>query len=274
MKKWIKTLAFGGVVTLGAAACDDLGTSPDTFDDAALRAEAALVAADGMFRDLSIAQDPGLQTTGFTGMSGGISLAGGQGQCMATLTTGTFECPNMVREGFTYTREVTFLDEHGNSQTNGFDAATTDGVHMVMSSSGTVERSFWTATIERDRDMLIVGLLGDTHTMNGTGSGATYRSGNPLEGLVKTFDMSSTATWTDVVHIRPLTENPYPESGTVARHIIVTVTENGENTVSRDFETLITFNGTQYVTMRVGVEEFEIDLAERGVRGRFGQSNG
>ena len=275
MKKWIKTLTLGGMVALAAAACDDLGISPDTFDEAALRAEAALVAADGMFQDLSVAQDPGLQTTGFTGMGSGMSLAGGQsGQCMATLTTGTFDCPNMVRDGFTFTREVTFLDAEGIPQADGYDAATTDGIHMVMNSSGTMERSFWTATIERGRDMEIVGLLSTTHTMNGTGSGTIYRSGNPQEGLEKTFDMSSSATWTNVVHFLPITEFPYPQSGNVARHIVVTVTENGVAIESRDFETLITFNGTQFVTMLVDGEVFEIDLAERGVQGRFGQNHG
>jgi len=82
--------------------------------------------------------------------------------------------------------------------------------------------------------------------------------------------MASDATWTDVVHVQPREENPYPLSGTVARHIVVTVTENGEEIGSRNVETLITFNGTQFVTMLVDAEEVEIDLATRGVRGRFG----
>ena len=51
MKKWIKTLAIGCIVALGAAACDDAGTEPDPIDDAALRANVALVAADGVFQD-------------------------------------------------------------------------------------------------------------------------------------------------------------------------------------------------------------------------------
>jgi len=176
----------------------------------------------------------------------------------------------MVREGFTFTREVTFYNAEGEAQPDGFDAASTDAIRMVSDASGTVERSFWTATMDRSRDMLIEGLLSDTHTLNGTGSGTTYRSGNPAEGVERTFDMSSIATWTNVVHLQPREENPYPRSGTVARHIVVTVTENGEAIGSRDVETLITFNGTQFVTLLVDGEEVEIDLATKGVKGRFG----
>jgi hypothetical protein len=272
MKKWTKTLILSGMVALGSVACDDLGTEPNGLNEDAIRAEAALVAANGMFQDLSLAQEPGLQSFGFGGMGSGHGLLGpmgGPGQCQGQ-GQGAFNCPNMVREGFTFTREVTFYDAKGEVQPEGFDAASTDAIRMVSDASGTVERTFWTATMDRSRDMLIEGLLSGAHTLNGTGSGITYRSGNPAEGVERTFDMSSIATWTNVVHHQPREENPYPLSGTVARHIVVTVTENGEVIGSRDVETLITFKGTQFVTLLVDGEKFEIDLATKGVKGRFG----
>lgn len=272
MKMWMKGLALGGLVMFGTGACEDTGTTPDTFDEAAITAEAALVAADALFRDLSIAQDPELQSLGFMGMGSGPSLAGpqGGGPCQGTGTPGTFNCGSMIRDGFTITREVTFFDAAGTVQPNGFDPLTTNAVEMIMDASGTVDRAFWTATMNRNRTMYIQGLLSDSHVMNGTGSGTVYRSGNPQEGMELIFDMSSEATWTDVVHLQPREENPYPTSGTVQRQMLVTVTKNGEVVRSREVETLVTFNGTRYVTMAVNGETVEIDLANRGVKGRFG----
>lgn len=272
MRKWMRGMVLVGMMGAGAVACDDSGTEPNAFDDDAIRAEVALVAADAMFRDLDVVQDPGLQSLGFMGMGAGPGLGGphGGGQCQGTGAPGTFSCGEMVRDGFTVTREVTFFDAAGNEQPNGFDAGTTDAVHMVMSSSGSVERSFWSASMERTRDMFIRGLLGEAHTLDGSGSGSVYRSGNPLEGLEKTFDMSTEATWSEVVHLQPREDHPYPESGSIQRHILVTVTENGETVDSRNVETLVTFNGTRYVTMVVNGESFEIDLANREVKGRFG----
>jgi hypothetical protein len=268
--KWTKTLALAGLTALGTAACDGTGTEPDTFNDEAIRAEAALVAADGMFQDLGLARDPGLQSMGFNGMAQGRGVGGSHGAgCTLDEAAGTFTCPDMAREGVTFTREVTFFDAAGNVQAGGYDPATTDAIRIVSSSSGTMGRSFWTATTQRGRDMTISALLTDAHVLNGTGSGTVYRSGNPQEGLEKTFDMSSAATWTNVVHVQPQDENPWPLSGTVARHVTVSVTENGVVTQTKDVETLITFNGTQFVTMIVDGEAVEIDLADRGVHGRF-----
>jgi len=160
MKKWTKTLGLAGVVALGTVACDGLGTEPNRLNDAAIRAEAALVAADGMFQDLSLAQDPGLQAIGFGGMGSGrgmIGPMGGNGPCQGQ-GQGAFNCPNLAREGFTFTREVTFLDAEGEVQPGGFDATSTNAIHLVSDASGTVGKAFWTATMERSRDMLISGL--------------------------------------------------------------------------------------------------------------------
>jgi hypothetical protein len=268
----MKGLALGGLALLGTVACEDTGTTPELLDDSTISSEAALVAADALFQDLSMAQDPGIQSLGFMGMGSGPGMAGpvGGGQCQGTGTPGTFTCSNLVRDGFTTSREVTFFDENGVKQDDGFDPLTTNAVEIVMESSGTVERSFWTATITRNRNMYIQGLLTDAHTLNGTGSGTVYRSGNPQDGLEVTFDLSSQAEWIDVVHVRPVEENPFPASGQVHRQMVVTVTKDGEVVQTKDVDTLITFNGTQYVTMVVNGESFQIDLTERGVKGRFG----
>lgn len=282
MKMWMKTLALGLVV--GTVACEDTGTEPNVIDGALIKAEAALVAADGMFQDLDLVQDPGLQEIGFGGMAGGPMLAGGQGgngghggmggQCQGTGATGTFNCGQLARNGFTFTREVTFKDAAGVVQPDGFDAATTNEMHLVMNGEGTRERSFWTVSMTRSRDMVMTELLSDEHHLTGTGSSSVYRSGNPQDGSAMTFDMTVSAEWDDVVHVQPKADNPYPKSGFITRDIFVEVTKDGVPIGGRDVTTVVEFNGTQFVTMLVDGEEVEIDLADRGVNGRLGSMGG
>lgn len=278
MKMRKSTLALGCALVLGAAGCDELGTEPNGIDMEAVRVEAAMVAADGMFQDLSLAQDPGLQDMGFTGMGGGPLLADGQagqgGQCRKMGGGGTFSCGQMVRDGFTFTREVTFYDEDGNEQLDGFDQATTDAIHMVVQASGTREHSFWSASMERSRDMWLTELLSDAHLLNGEGHSVVNRSGNPADGSERTFDMTVDVLWEDVVHLQPREDFPYPESGTITRDIFVEVTKDGEVIGGRDVTTVITFNGTQFVTLLVNGEAYEIDMAERGVMRRLRKKGG
>jgi hypothetical protein len=275
MTKWKRVVGLGSAVALAAAACDDAGTAPDAFDDAAILAEAALVAADGMFQDLSLAQDPGLQDFGFLGVGAGPAVVGGMGvQCQHFGSGGAFQCGSMVRDGFTFTREVTFYDEAGEVQEDGFDPATTDAIHLLVNAEGSRERSFWSATITRFRDMWLQELLSDAHHLNGEGRESVYRSGNPADGGEVTFDMTVDVGWDDVVHLQPREEHPYPESGTITRDIFVEVTKDGEVVRERDVVAVVTFNGTQYVTMDVNGEKFEIDLAEREVMRRWGRKGG
>ena len=273
MKKRMGVFGLISLMALGATACDDTGTEPNALDMAIVRAEAALVAADGMFQDLSLAQDPGLGAEGFSGMASGPALAGGMGgECQRLGLGSAFQCPNMVRDGFTFTREVTFLNAAGEEQPEGFDPATTDAIHMVVNAEGSRERTFWTATITRSRDMWLTELLSDAHELNGEGHEVVARSGNPQGGGEMTFDMTVDVAWDQVVHLQPREEHPYPESGTVTRDIFVEVTRDGEVVGGRDVTAVITFNGTQHVTMDVDGQKYEIDLAEREVKGRWGRN--
>lgn len=89
-----------------------------------------------------------------------------------------------------------------------------------------------------------------------------------------TFDMTVDVTWDDVVHLYPRSENPYPMSGTVTREILVEVTRDGEVVGGRDVTAVITFNGTQFVTLDVDGQEYEIDLAQREVKRRWRRNGG
>lgn len=284
MKTWIGRLAPLAFLVLAMSACQDgIITGDAAVDEEAIRAEAALVAADAMFRDLSLAGDPGLQGFGFGGAGhGGWASAWGQtmpggpgGPCHSKGPGKGFECPDLVREGFTHSREVTFFDGDGNVQ-DAYDPLETASIELHLATEGSVEKTFWTATVERERTLVITGLEGEetAHTVNGTASGRTYRSRNPLEGTERSRDMTTTAEISDVVHAVPRQDNPYPLSGSITRHIQVVVMEDGEVVATREVTTVVTFDGTRYATLMVDGETYTIDLEKRGVKGRFGRKGG
>ena len=82
--------------------------------------------------------------------------------------------------------------------------------------------------------------------------------------------MNGSATVAGLVHGVPRSEYPYPLEGTITRQVHVVVTENGELKGERDVTAVITFNGTQFATLTVDGETFQIDLSKRRVMGRFG----
>jgi len=55
----------------------------------------------------------------------------------------------------------------------------------------------------------------------------------------------------------------YPLSGTITRDINVSVTGGGRADRTKHREVVITFNGTNLVTMTVNGEAFEVDLSTR-----------
>ncbi len=271
MTRWMKVLALSGLVLATTTGCDEGTTGPEAMDAEALRAEVALVTADGVLQDLSLIQSPGLFGLGFGG-AGALGAPGqGQGGPCHAMGGGAFQCPAMVRDGFTVERTVTFHDVNGGVM-DGFERGVTDKVHLVMDASGTIERAFWSAAIVRHRDMTIEGLTTDLHTANGTKTEEVHRSRNPADGSSRSFDMTGSSTIENVVHAVPRSENPYPLSGTITRQVHVVVKEDGEIIGERDVTVVITFDGTQFATMTVDGETFRIDLAARQVNGRRGKN--
>lgn len=280
MKRWTKGLTLLAGLALASAACEDGITDNQAVDDASLQAEVALVAADAMFRDLSLMQNPGIGQLGFPGAGLASSAtppqaAATSGACQSKGPGQGFQCSTMVQKEFSITREVTFLDENGGIQ-DAYDPLETATIELLMNASGTVERPFWSASIQRERDLTITGLAGEEteHTVNGTAAGQVFRSHDPQEGETRTRDMTTTAEIEDVVHAVPRRENPYPLSGSITRTVHVIVKEGEEVLRERDVTTVITFNGTQFVTLLVDGEEYSIDLSQREVKGRFHKKGG
>ena len=134
MRMWMKPFAFAAVLALGAAACEDGATNTNAFDDAGLRMDAAMVAADGMFQDLAHMESSTVWAgTGFAPEAVGVEIQGTR----------------------SFSKTVTFFDAGGQEQ-NRYDAETTASMHIVADLTREVTHTFWSADIDasqgHDRD--------------------------------------------------------------------------------------------------------------------------
>ncbi|HIF38234.1 MAG TPA: hypothetical protein EYQ69_03210 [Gemmatimonadetes bacterium] len=172
--------------------------------------------------------------------------------------------PGHHKIGWSCTREVSFFNEAGNSQTD-YDKLTTARVHAVTDISGDVSRERWSALVNRERDMTITGLAGEnTHrTINGSGNVEVSRSKHLKNGMVREYDMTGSFTKTNVVMPVRGTTPRYPISGTITRSMQATVINGKKGDREKSVEMTITFDGDSTASMIVNGEELEIDLTTR-----------
>ncbi len=71
-----------------------------------------------------------------------------------------------------------------------------------------------------------------------------------------------------------MTTTPSPLSGSITRHFTVVATKDGETVGERDVTAVVTFNGTQFATVTVGTDSWEVDLSQGGLKGAFKRKNG
>ena len=226
---------------LALAACSDT-VAPDAFEDS-LTLDVAMIAADDVIDAL-----------------GDMAwLFGG----------GALQAPGGASTG-TVTRTVTFFDADGNEQADR-DPLTTASIHLLVESTRDFSRDSWTGTGTRSRDLWITGLEGEetTRTVNGTGTSTVTRSQHTDENGTRTYDMSGTSVIVNVVHPVPRTDDAWPLSGTITRDMTINVINGPNGDVTKSRIIVITFNGTNLVTMTVGGESFEIDLSTRSGRHPF-----
>lgn len=233
----LRAASLAALVAL--AACDDTGTDP-AADAAALNDDVALLAADAVQEDLDVMN--------------------------ATVPMGTMGAPTAADiMDFTRSRVVTFYDADGVEQ-GAYDPLTTASIHTVLTVSGDVTREGFSWSMDRTRDMWVTGLEGEEtqRTWNGDGSDQKSRARVMDVDQTRTYEMSGTLLVEDVVRALPRIENPWPLSGTITRNLTIEVVNgaNGDETITR--EVIVTFNGTQFVTLTVNGEEYEVDLAEQG----------
>ena len=171
-------------------------------------------------------------------------------------------------------RDVTYYDTDGNEQ-DAYDGITTASVHIVSEISGERTRGHWSSSVSRTRAITVTGLAGTevVRTANGIGSSTRSRSYHSDEKGDRSYEMSGTSVITDVVRpvpqdnpFVPREEHLYPVSGTITRDVTVVIINGRNGDETRTKHVVITFNGTQFVTMTVDGEPIEVDLSAR--RGR------
>ncbi len=230
--------------TFALAACND-ANGPSELDQA-IDEDVALVAADAVLEDLQqMFISVGSQA------ASGVSL----------------DVPR------NFSRTVSFFDVEGKPQ-DAYNPLTTASIRIQIEMSGAVERDGWTATIARSRDVTVSGLVDEEteRRWDGTSSTEVTRSQHTDENGTRSYDMSGVGPIEDVVRGVPRAENPWPLSGTITRVITVVITNGPDGDVTRERTVVVTFNGTQFATLTVNGEEFELDLAalqsDRAVRRR------
>ena len=249
-------LAVLGVITL--AACNDM-TDFSGSGVTKARPESVLTFDVAMFSADALIEDVAELQFDFSNAMGGVSAAPGETPSPGPLGP---------------VREVTYYDADGNEQDT-YDGLTTASVHILSEISGERARGNWSSSVSRTREVTITGLE-DTEvirTANGTGSSTRSRSYHSDEKGDRSYEMSGTSVITDVVRPVPQ-DNPfvpreadlYPASGTITRDVTVVIINGRNGDETRTKHVVITFNGTQFVTMTVDGELIEVDLSAR--RGR------
>lgn len=266
-------LAAAGLVLL--AACSDSPTDPTVSASAQLNLDVANVAADAVVQDIDV----------MAGMSGEVGFLGsfivdgmagifvppnGPGNMNGCgFGGGRYTCPPNTANGLTVTREVTFFDAAGATQA-AYNATTTARIEIEASVTGDVTRGPWSASIERERSMVITGLEGaeTQRTVNGTGQEEVHRSRVAGQSPAREYELEGTSTWVNVViPVRAAGVAPWPLSGTSTRTYTVT-TQNGTQTETVTRTVIITFNGTATPPATVNGEPFTINLAQRTAQRR------
>jgi hypothetical protein len=177
---------------------------------------------------------------------------------------GRFDCPPRVNaNGVTVIRSLAFYDALG-AQMDHFDS-TTASMNVQSTENGVVVRDNGADTVSGSRNVTATGLLGHntTRTWNGTGSGTGGKFWSD-SAATRTADVSWNSTFSDIVVALPRSTNPYPVSGSLSRVVTgsgVVTKGDSTKTISISRTVGITFNGTEFVPMTVGSQNYTLDLA-------------
>jgi hypothetical protein len=282
MKRFLVTCGAGAlVVAMGACATQgDSATAPTTANFQVTAADSALIAvhasADATVSDVNVLI--GISSTmgwSLDRAPSGVSLslvastspalaAGAGNGCTLNPADGRFDCPPQVNgNGVTVTRSIALFDASG-VQMSHFDS-TTASLDVQATLAGVITGASGADTVNGSRDLTATGLLGDntTRTWNGSGSG-THGAFWSDSAASRTSDVSYSSAFSNVVVALPRSANPYPVSGSISRVVSGSgVVTKGDSTrvvtISRTVG--ITFNGSEFVPMTVGSQNYTLDLA-------------
>jgi len=242
--QWIHRVSAVGALAL-LAACSS--TDPNSAAAPDVTMDVATVATEMGAQDVEMMHGPG----GSFGFGWHADL-------------GRFNCEPMDREGLTVVRTCTFTDSVGVVQA-AYDTSTTASVTVHTEISGAIDRRRWSATIDRTSDLVVSGLAGANTTMiwNGSAAGTSTKVKTSDSSETRQYNMTFTGTIANVVIPVPRTDSSWPLSGIIAREVTVTFVGGPRDGTTVQRSTTLEFNGTQFATLTVNGETFQVDLARR-----------
>lgn len=172
--------------------------------------------------------------------------------CTFDAASGRVTCPDVTERGLTISRSFAFKTATGTAQAS-FDTATTDLVNVATTVRGTrTRRDSSTSTVLNTSDRTVKGLApGSTErTVNGT-SRAEETTNGTRDGVAFTAARIAGDTTLNLVIPVDTGRPPIPKSGTVIREMTVTINPAGGTATTRSRREVITYNGTNVVTVQI-----------------------
>ena len=242
--RWIHRVSTVSVLA-ALAACSS--TEPNSGATSDVTMDVAMVATEMGAQDVELMHGPG-----------GAFGFGWRGDL------GRFNCESADWGAVTIVRTCTFKDADGLVQ-EAYDTNTTESVAVHTEISGDIVRDRWSAAFDRTTDLVVTGLAGanTTKIWNGSGAGSSTKVRTSDSAETRQYDMTYSGTITNVVIPVPRTATSWPLSGTIAREVTVTFTGGPRDGETFTRSTTLEFNGTQYATLTVNGETFQVDLARR-----------
>ena len=162
----------------------------------------------------------------------------------------SFVCgPNTLSNGLVETHSYQFLDA-SNAPQSSFDSLTTASIHFTSKLSGTTTGHY--SKVDDEKDFTVSGLAGAETSRAWNGNGTSAHEDSLGHALIKTNVSTSVS---NVVIPVSRTNNPYPLSGAIATHTVVT-----GGLMPIDETVSIAFDGTRYATLTINGVTYKVDL--------------
>jgi hypothetical protein len=100
-------------------------------------------------------------------------------KCTYTASSQSFVCTTVTSGNLAFTQSYTLLDASGNKQ-SAFSPTTTSAIRASTTIAGTFTDGPTAFTVDGKQELTLSGLLGSTHTLDGTGSMKLTASGGAL----------------------------------------------------------------------------------------------
>ena len=253
----MRQYALLATAALFAVACSDDPTGPNNSLTAEMRADAAESSGEVVAQDVESMSSSETSSTTMFAFGGDLSTDG----CTGAL--GVFLCLNTVGD-VDGEAQLTFRDAGGTQQAN-FDAATTATAAIELDTDGSVTRNGFALTFSSERDFVITGMAGveTSRTWAGTGTAVVTNAAHDTE---RTYEYTSTTTYANVIVPASGTVR-WPTSGTATTTMDLEVTGGADVGKDATVTSVVTFNGTANVPLKIGNVTYSLNLDTHVVTG-------